>query len=233
MIKLVNLTKVYNLGERNETFALDRISFEIADGEMVAVIGKSGSGKSTLMHILACIIDYEEGEYYLDNILIQSLSDNFLAQLRNEKIGFVIQDFALIEIFNALENVMMPLDFSSRKKNKKMETALQALKDVGMETFADQHINQMSGGQKQRVAIARAIVNNPRIILADEPTGALDTVTASEIISLFRYLNSQGKTVIIVTHDMEIAQSCDRVLELRDGMLYDSDDEAYKRLDRR
>lgn len=220
MIKLVNLTKTYNQGNENEILVLDHISFEIADGEMVAIIGRSGSGKSTLMHILACISDYEDGAYYLDNILIQSLSDDFLAKLRNEKIGFVMQDFALIEVFNALENVMLPLDFSVRKKKQRLQIALKALKNVGMEEAAYQNVNQMSGGQKQRVAIARAIVNNPRFILADEPTGALDSTTAAEIMALFRHLNSLGKTVVIVTHDMEVAQSCDRTLELWDGALY-------------
>lgn len=220
MIKLVNITKIYNKGNENEILVLDHISFEIADGEMVAIIGKSGSGKSTLMHILACISDYEDGAYYLDNILIRSLSDDFLAKLRNEKIGFVMQDFALIEAFDAIENVMLPLDFSVRKKKHRLQIALKALKDVGMEEAAYQNVRQMSGGQKQRVAIARAIVNNPRFILADEPTGALDATTADEIMALFRHLNSMGKTVVIVTHDMGVAQSCDRIVELWDGALY-------------
>lgn len=220
MIKLVNLTKIYNSGNENENRVLNNISLEIADGEMVAIIGKSGTGKSTLMHILACISDYEDGAYYLDNILIRSLSEDFLAKLRNEKIGFVMQDFALIEAFSVLENVMLPLDFSTRKKKHRLQIALQALKAVGMEEAAYQNINRISGGQKQRVAIARAIVNNPRFILADEPTGALDSTTATEIMSLFRHLNSLGKTVVIVTHDMEVAQSCDRILELWDGVLH-------------
>lgn len=221
MIEILNLTKVFNDGSENEMIALNNISLQIEDGEMVAIIGKSGSGKSTLIHILACIDDYEEGAYYLDNILVKSLPDHLLSRIRNEKIGLVMQDFALIEEFSAFNNVMLPLDFSLVRKKYREDIALQALDDAGVENLADQMVNTMSGGQKQRVAIARAIANNPSILLADEPTGALDSVTAKEIMMVFKTLNEKGKTIVIVTHDMEIARQCDRIVEIIDGVIYD------------
>lgn len=221
MIEILNLTKVFNDGSENEMIALNNISLQIEDGEMVAIIGKSGSGKSTLIHILACIDDYEEGAYYLDNILVKSLPDPLLSKIRNEKIGLVMQDFALIEEFSAFNNVMLPLDFSLVRKKYREDIALQALDDAGVENLADQMVNTMSGGQKQRVAIARAIANNPSILLADEPTGALDSVTAKEIMMVFKTLNEKGKTIVIVTHDMEIARQCDRIVEIIDGVIYD------------
>lgn len=186
---------------------------------MVAIIGKSGAGKSTLLHILACIDDYQEGEYTLDGKLVKKLSESEYARIRNEKIGMVIQDFALVEDFTAIENVMIPLDFSKKKQGNKKEKALAALSSVGMEEFAKKPCNKLSGGQKQRVAIARAIVNEPSVILADEPTGALDTKTSAEIMELFKSLNAQGRTVIIVTHDMNIAKLCGRVIEISDGKI--------------
>lgn len=222
MIEILNLTKVFNDGSENEMIALNNISLQIEDGEMVAIIGKSGSGKSTLIHILACIDDYEEGAYYLDNILVKSLPDHLLSRIRNEKIGLVMQDFALIEKFSAFDNVMLPLDFSLVRKKYRENIALQALDDAGVENLADQMVSTMSGGQKQRVAIARAIANNPSILLADEPTGALDSVTAKEIMMVFKTLNEKGKTIVIVTHDMEIARQCDRIVEICDGIIYDN-----------
>lgn len=219
MIKLNNIHKIYNEHKANECEALKGVSIGISAGEMVAIIGKSGAGKSTLLHILACIDSYGEGEFYFDDLLIKNLSEKKYARIRNEKIGIVMQDFALVDNFTSIDNVMLPLDFAKSKKQGKTDLALNSLKSVGMGEFAKKSINQLSGGQKQRVAIARAIVNNPDIILADEPTGALDSKTAGEIINIFKELNSQGKTIIIVTHDLEVAKKCDRIIEIADGVI--------------
>ena len=217
MIRLDNIVKIYNPKKSNEFEALHGVSAEIKDGEMVAVIGKSGAGKSTLLHILACIDSYQEGEYTIDGTLVKNLSERQYAKIRNEKIGMVMQDFALVEDFTALENVMIPLNFSKKKITNKKEKALAALRSVGIEDLAKKPCNKLSGGQKQRVAIARAIVNEPSMILADEPTGALDTKTSAEIMELFRSLNEQGRTVVIVTHDPKVAEQCGRVIEISDG----------------
>ena len=219
MITLTNIHKVYNSKKANEFEALRGVSLTIEDGEMVAIIGKSGAGKSTLLHILACIDSYESGEYKIDDVLIQKLSERQYARIRNEKIGMVMQDFALVDDFSAIENVMLPLDFASKKKPNRKALAMKALASVGMDSMAKKPVNKLSGGQKQRVAIARAIVNEPSVILADEPTGALDTKTAAEIMVVFKQLNQQGKTVIIVTHDMGVAQQCDRIIEISDGLI--------------
>ena len=219
MITLSNISKIYNQGKSNAFQALDGVSLEIKDGEMAAIIGKSGAGKSTLLHILACIDTYEDGEYRIDDTLVKSLSEAELAQIRNEKIGTVMQDFALIEDFTAIENVMLPLDFAKKKLPNRRQLALDALKSVGMDSMAKKPVNKLSGGQKQRVAIARAIVNQPSVILADEPTGALDSKTAQEIMDVFKSLNAQGRTVIIVTHDMGVAEQCGRIIEIADGKI--------------
>lgn len=223
MVRLENVKKIYNQNKANAFMALKGVSMIIRDGELVAIVGKSGAGKSTLLHILACIDTYEEGEYSLDTTLVKDLSEKELAVIRNEKIGLVMQDYALVEDFTALENVMLPLDFAVGKTRKnKMERkqmAKSALEAVDMWEFADKPVSNMSGGQKQRVAIARAIVNQPTIILADEPTGALDSVNADAIMGLFEKLNAEGKTVIIVTHDKEVAERCDRIIEIYDGKL--------------
>jgi putative ABC transport system ATP-binding protein len=218
MIKLNNITKIYNPKKSNEFEALHDVSCEIDDGELVAVIGKSGAGKSTLLHILACIDNYQEGEYSIDGTLVKNLSERQYAKIRNEKIGMVMQDFALVEDFTALENVMIPLNFSKKRIKNKKKKALNALKSVGIAELAKKPCNKLSGGQKQRVAIARAIVNEPSMILA-EPTGALDSKTSAEIMELFLSLNDQGRTVIIVTHDQKIAEQCDRIIEISDGKI--------------
>lgn len=219
MIKLDKIIKIYNLKKANEYEALHGVSCEISDGEMVAIIGKSGAGKSTLLHILACIDSYQSGEYTIDGTLVKNLSEGQYAQIRNEKIGIVMQDFALVEDFSALENVLIPLDFAKKKIKNKKEKALEALKAVGMGDLSKKPCNKLSGGQKQRVAIARAIVNEPAMILADEPTGALDTKTSAEIMELFKCLNKEGKTVVIVTHDPKVAEQCSRVIEVSDGKI--------------
>ena len=219
MIKLTNIQKIYNKGKSNEFEALKNVSLTIKDGELVAVIGKSGAGKSTLLHIIACIDSYEDGKYVIDDVLVKNLSEKKLAEIRNSRIGIVMQDFALVDDFSCIENVLLPLDFAAKKKSDRKELALAALKSVGMDGMAKKPVNKLSGGQKQRVAIARAIVNKPSVILADEPTGALDSKTAAEIMELFHELNKKGHTVIIVTHDLEIAKQCDRIIEISDGKI--------------
>ena len=217
MIVIKDLVKIYNRGKPNEFEALHGISLQINDGELAAITGRSGAGKSTLLHILACIDDYQSGEYRLGDTLVKGLSDRQCARLRNERIGMVMQDFALVEDMTALENVMIPLDFAKVKGAAKKEKAQAALDAVGVGELSGKPCSKLSGGQKQRVAIARAIVNEPAMILADEPTGALDSKTAAEIMELFKALNEQGRTVIIVTHDMSVASQCGRVIEISDG----------------
>lgn len=217
MIELKNITKIYNPNKANEFTALKNVSLVINDGEMTAIIGKSGAGKSTLLHIIACIDNYQDGEYRIDETLVKKLSERELAHIRSEKIGMVMQDFALVEDFSALENVMLPLDFARKKKPNRRELALEALRSVGLAEFAKKPVSKLSGGQKQRVAIARAIVNEPSLILADEPTGALDTNTSAEIMDVFKKLNNDGRTVVIVTHDPNVANQCGRIIEISDG----------------
>ena len=217
MVRLEHVTKIYNIQDSNAYPALNDISLCIEDGEMIAIIGKSGAGKSTLLHILACIDTYNEGEYYLDDELIRAMSGNQMARIRNEQIGLVMQDYALVEDYAVLDNVLLPLDFSTRKKRGKKQLALDALESVSMGEYASKRAAKLSGGQKQRVAIARAIVNDPKLILADEPTGALDSGTTEEIMKLFHSLHEKGHTIVIVTHDMDIAKQCDRMIELADG----------------
>ena len=217
MIEIKNLTKTYNYKKSNAFTALKDISLRIEDGEMLAIVGKSGAGKSTLLHIIGCIDTFEKGEYTIDDINIHKLSDKKLANIRNEKVGIVMQDFALVEEYTVIENVKIPLYFSKKKKGNANTLALEALEKVGIKELAKKPVNKLSGGQKQRVAIARAIVNDPSFILADEPTGALDTKTSEEIMELFQKLNEDGKTVIIITHDPGVAEKCKRKIEISDG----------------
>lgn len=220
MIEIKNINKTYNKGKSNAFQALKDVSLTIEDGEMVAIIGKSGAGKSTLMHIIGCIDDFESGTYILNGDDISSIKEGKRAKIRNKDIGIVMQDFALVEDYTAIENVMIPLYFSRGKLlESKKSIAKKALEKVGIVELASKRVNKLSGGQKQRVAIARAIVNNPSILLADEPTGALDVKTSAEIIGVFKELNEQGITVIIITHDMEVAEGCERVIEISDGQI--------------
>ena len=184
---------------------------------MVAIIGKSGAGKSTLMHIIGCIDDFEEGKYFLNGEDVSDFKENNRAKIRNKEIGIVLQDFALIENYSVFENVMVPTHFCKGKKSDKKLKAMSVLQQVGMADLANKSVNKLSGGQKQRVAIARAMINNPGILLADEPTGALDVNTGNEIMDLFTKLNENGTTVIIITHDMDVANMCDRIIEISDG----------------
>ena len=218
MIEIKNLVKIYNKGKTNEFCALKGIDLSIEEGEMVAIIGKSGAGKSTLLHILAAIDSYDKGSYLVDGVSVGDLKEKDRARFRNQKIGIVMQDYALIDEYTIEENVQIPLIFGKVKGNDvRREKIMTALKNVGLDELAKKPVRQLSGGQKQRVAIARALVNNPAFLLADEPTGALDSKTSGEIMDVFEKLNQCGKTVIIVTHDMEVAARCGRVIEISDG----------------
>lgn len=218
MIEIKNLVKIYNKGKTNEFCALKGIDLSIEEGEMVAIIGKSGAGKSTLLHILAAIDSYDKGSYLVDGVSVGDLKEKDRARFRNQKIGIVMQDYALIDEYTIEENVQIPLIFGKVKGNDvRREKIMTALKNVGLDELAKKPVRQLSGGQKQRVAIARALVNNPAFLLADEPTGALDSKTSGEIMDVFEKLNQGGKTVIIVTHDMEVVARCGRVIEISDG----------------
>lgn len=217
MIIVKNLTKTYNKGKSNQFNAIENITFSVDDNELVAIVGTSGAGKSTLLHIVSTIDNATSGEVEIDGCDITKISNAKRAEMRNKQIGLVIQDYALVNDYNVLENVMLPLTFS-KVKNKK-EKALSALSDIGIEHLAKKQISKLSGGEKQRVAIARAIVNNPKYIFADEPTGNLDSVTTEGIIDLFQTLNKKGKTIIIITHDMNVANKCHRIIRLADGKI--------------
>ena len=218
IIEIKNLVKIYNKGKTNEFCALKGIDLSIEEGEMVAIIGKSGAGKSTLLHILAAIDSYDKGSYLVDGVSVGDLKEKDRARFRNQKIGIVMQDYALIDEYTIEENVQIPLIFGKVKGNDvRREKIMTALENVGLAELAKKPVRQLSGGQKQRVAIARALVNNPAFLLADEPTGALDSKTSGEIMDVFEKLNQGGKTVIIVTHDMEVAARCGRVIEISDG----------------
>ena len=219
MIEISKLNKYYQIGN-SKFHALKDIDLDIKDGEMLAVTGKSGAGKSTLMNIIGLLDSYDSGSLKIDGVEASGLRDSRLAKLRNQKIGFVMQDFSLLEHKSVLMNVMLPLYFNNRYNFREMKKlAMDALKKVGITEQAQKKANQLSGGQKQRVAVARAIINEPSFILADEPTGALDTKTSAKIMELFKNLNDDGKTIIIITHDMGIADSCQRKIEISDGKI--------------
>jgi putative ABC transport system ATP-binding protein len=219
MIEIENVTKIYKLGD-TEVRALDGVSLKIEKGEMVAIMGPSGSGKSTLMAILGCLDVPTSGAYRLDGLNVDSLTDNQLAEVRNRKIGFVFQQFNLLARTTALDNVMLPLTYGGVRGRQRREQTEEALQKVGLGDRMHHRPNELSGGQQQRVAIARALVNNPAIVLADEPTGALDSKTGAEIIGLFQRLHREfGQTVIYVTHDPFIARHTERVVRLADGLM--------------
>lgn len=216
MLKVEMLNKYYVNGEM-KLHALKNINFEIGKGEYVAIMGSSGSGKSTMMNILGCLDREFEGEYTLDDIKISQIDEKDISKIRNLKIGFVFQAFNLLPKLTALQNVELPLVYAGVYKNEREKRAKEMLEKVGLGERIHHKPNELSGGQKQRVAIARALVNNPAIILADEPTGNLDSVSEKEIMELFTELNSQGKTIIIVSHEPEVAQYVRRILLFKDG----------------
>ncbi len=219
MIEVENVSKIYQLGE-TEVRALDGVSMRIEKGEMTAIMGPSGSGKSTLMAILGCLDVPTSGVYRLDGVNVENMSDDQLADVRSRKIGFVFQQFNLLPRTTALENVMLPLTYSGVRGRERRELAAEALNKVGLSDRMHHRPNELSGGQQQRVAIARALANNPAILLADEPTGALDSKTGAEIIGLFQRLHREfGQTVIYVTHDPVIARHTRRVVRLADGII--------------
>lgn len=215
MIEIKNLNKIYLKGKKNMVHALNNINLKIDDRETVAIIGESGAGKSTLLHIMSCIDNFD-GEYYLDNIDINKLSESKKSKLRSSKIGIVLQDFALIDDFTVFENVMTPLYFNKKIKDKK-SSVIRALKKTGIASLKSKKVSQLSGGQKQRVAISRALVTSPEYIFADEPTGSLDSKTSEEIVKMLFELNSNGITIVIVTHNLEIANQCHHIIEIKDG----------------
>ncbi len=219
MINIEHLTKIYHLGDE-DVHALDGVSLKISKGEMVAIMGPSGSGKSTLMAILGCLDVPTSGSYRLDDVNVENLNDNQLADIRSHKIGFVFQQFNLLARTSALDNVMLPLTYAGVRGRDRRQRAEDALEKVGLSDRMKHRPNELSGGQQQRVAIARALANTPAILLADEPTGALDSKTGAEIIGLFQKLHRDlGQTVIYVTHDPFIARHTERVIRLADGLI--------------
>lgn len=218
MIELNNIVKKYFIDEPNELTVLKGVSLSIKEGEFVAIVGASGSGKSTLMNILGALDCPTDGTYSLDNIPIANMTDNELSDIRNKKIGFVFQTFNLIPRSSALSNVELPMLYYGMSRRERRERAIELLKTVEMEDRMDHMPNELSGGQKQRVAIARSLANDPSIILADEPTGALDTKTGNLVMEIFSKINRvDKKTVIIITHNEELAMRTDRIITLRDG----------------
>ena len=218
IITLQNLVKNYYLGKQ-EIQVLKNINLKIDKSEYVALMGTSGSGKSTLMNILGCLDTATSGEYILNNINVRNMDDDALARVRNHEIGFVLQQFNLLPRLTALENVALPLQYAGMDKKKRMERAEEVMVSVQLQDRMHHKPNELSGGQKQRVAIARSIVNNPSIILADEPTGNLDSKTSHEIMKIFEEISGRGNTVILVTHEEDIAQFAKRVIRLKDGMI--------------
>lgn len=219
VIEIREITKTYSMGA-NEVHALRHVNLTVMPGEFIAVMGTSGSGKSTLMNILGCLDQPTSGSYYLDGVRVDGMSRNELADLRNHKLGFVFQGFNLLSRTTAMDNVELPLlyDRNNRHRNTKA-MAQAALERVGLGKRLDHHPSELSGGQQQRVAIARALVTNPTLILADEPTGNLDTRTTIDVMSLFQQLNEQGITILLVTHEPEVSQYAKRIIEMRDGLV--------------
>ena len=218
MIRINGLTKTYRIGDE-VVHALDHANLHVAPGEFVGIIGPSGSGKSTLMNIIGCLDTADEGEYLLDGIPIEDYSENELARIRNRKIGFVFQNFNLIPKLTAEENVELPLIYQGVKKNERIERAQAALRRVKLKKRANHFPTELSGGQQQRVAIARAIVTSPSLILADEPTGNLDSKTTIEIMDIFHELHAQGNTIVLITHDNSVAAQAGRSVHILDGRL--------------
>jgi putative ABC transport system ATP-binding protein len=218
MIKLSDLNKSYTIG-KNSLHVLKDVDLEIEKGELVSIMGSSGSGKSTLLNIIGLLDNYDKGQYVLDGKLMQGLSETKAAHLRNDMIGFVFQSFNLISFKNALENVAMPLYYKNVSRKKRNRIAMEYLERLGLKEWADHLPNELSGGQKQRIAIARALISQPKIILADEPTGALDSKTSMEMMELLKEINDTGITILIVTHERDISKMTDRIIRLHDGYI--------------
>jgi putative ABC transport system ATP-binding protein len=220
MIEIKDLHKSYKMG-KSELHVLKGINFNIKEGELVAIMGSSGSGKSTLLNILGILDEADSGEYILDNVPIKNLNETIASKYRNKFLGFVFQSFNLINYKTALDNVAMPLYYQGIKRKERYEIALNYLKKVGLDSHSHHLPSELSGGQKQRVAIARALASNPKVLLADEPTGALDTKTSYEVMELIQGINDEGKTILIVTHEPDIAAMCKRNVVLKDGLIID------------
>jgi len=217
MMQLKNISKIYQKNGEQEVRALDKVDLLIEKGDFVAIVGASGSGKSTMMNILGMLDRPTSGDYYLEGRKVNTYDDNELAKIRNKTIGFIFQKFHLLPKTSAVENVELPLIYSDRKNIRGL--GLNALEKVGLKDRSSHTPNELSGGQQQRVAIARALVNEPEILMADEPTGNLDSAATSEIMSIFQELNKEGKTIIMVTHEKDIAKKANRVIEIRDGKI--------------
>ena len=222
LIEMNDIVKKYYIGEPNELEILHGINLKIYEGEFVAIVGESGSGKSTLMNIIGALDKPTEGKYYLDGIDVQKASEKDMNNIRNQKIGFVFQNFNLIGRNSALKNVELPMLYAGISSKKRTERAMKLLEKVGMAERYNHHPNELSGGQKQRVAIARSLANDPSIILADEPTGALDSETSRIVMDIFHELNrNQKKTIILITHSKELAEECPRIITIKDGLVID------------
>ncbi len=218
MIKIKNLHKSYKMGA-SSLHVLKGINFEVEEGELVAIMGSSGSGKSTLLNILGMLDGLDKGEYILDEVPIKDLNETKAAKYRNKFLGFVFQSFNLINYKSALENVSLPLYYQGIPRKERQILALDYLDRVGLKAWAAHLPSELSGGQKQRVAIARAMASRPKVLLADEPTGALDTKTSYEVMDLIQKINEEGKTILVVTHEPDIAQMCKRIVQLKDGII--------------
>lgn len=220
MIDIKNLHKSYQMGS-NSLHVLKGIDFSVKEGELVSIMGSSGSGKSTLLNILGMLDEADEGSYTLDNVPIKNLNEKVAAQYRNKFLGFIFQSFNLINYKNALDNVSMPLYYQGVKRAERTDKAMHYLEKVGLAQWATHLPSELSGGQKQRVAIARALASDPKVLLADEPTGALDTKTSYEVMDLIQGINDEGKTILVVTHEHDIAKMTKRIVNLKDGIIID------------
>lgn len=220
MIQIKDLHKSYHMGS-NSLHVLKGINFDVKEGELVSIMGSSGSGKSTLLNILGMLDEADEGQYILDGVPIKNLNEKIAAQYRNKFLGFIFQSFNLINYKSALDNVAMPLFYQGLKRKERIEKAEHYLEKVGLAQWSHHLPSELSGGQKQRVAIARALASDPKVLLADEPTGALDSVTSHEVMDLIQGINDEGKTILIVTHEPDIAQMTKRIVNLKDGVIID------------